>query len=344
MKSTEWLMPDYYPKFSCKADKCRNTCCSMWRIPVSRREYEKINSMNCDPFLKERIDLGFQEPDISSDERYRYIGYNWLGNCHLYEDGLCLLHKEKGEEYLPETCRTFPRSHKKINGQNLAVCSSACERVVELICDSENLNLQREQLIATASQEITMSDEDVETILQFQKIFANKNNTLSQNIEQICLLVNEEAYRSDSAHDADPITMAMDILRKLVNRYSLLSEYADEVCARYENDHSLYYADAKAFEDRFPDWMNFFANLLNNSMMFENFPFVDPRFDKTDAYKGLCATYGLLRFLAIGHTAEYPEKEALIDVCTALFHLVDHTPFYYNINVIVSYPALLLKL
>ena len=90
--------------------------------------------------------------------------------------------------------------------------------------------------------------------------------------------------------------------------------------------------------------MKFFRNLLNNSMIYENFPFVDPRFDRTDAYKGLCASYGLLRFLAIGHTAAHPTKEDLVDVCTALFHLVDHTPFYYNINVIVSYPALLLKL
>ena len=41
---------------------------------------------------------------------------------------------------------------------------------------------------------------------------------------------------------------------------------------------------------------------------------------------------------------ELVTQEDLIDVCSALFHLVDHTPFYYNINVVTNHPALLLKL
>ena len=344
MKNNKWLVPDYFKKFSCKTDKCRNTCCSRWRIPVSKDAYERIIAADLSSDLNQRIALGFKEPEIISDERYRLIDLNWLGECQLYQDGLCLLHKEKGEQFIPETCRLFPRSYKRINDQNIAICSNACERTVELIYDSENLNLTKTELNASANNISTVSQEDIEMILKFQKIFSDKTYTLSKNMEKVCLLVNEEAFKHDSLQSDDPIQMAIEVLETLVNRFSILSDYAEAVINRYRNNEELYSQDCIAFDERFPDWMRFFENLINNSMMYENFPFVDRRFDKTDAYKGLCATYGLLRFLAIGYTAEHPLKEDLIDVCAAIFHLVDHSPFYYNINVIVKYPALLLKL
>ena len=79
-------------------------------------------------------------------------------------------------------------------------------------------------------------------------------------------------------------------------------------------------------------------------MMYGNFPFVDNRFSKIDAYKGLCASYGLLRLVCIGYTAVHSSKEDLIDCIGALFHLIDHTSFYYNIHILCNNPAVLLKL
>ena len=137
---------------------------------------------------------------------------------------------------------------------------------------------------------------------------------------------------------------AMNIIDRLADERSNLYDYFLEVRDRYEKDRGLYEKDALDFEERFPIWMNFFENVLNNSMMYENFPFVDERFDQTDAFKGLCASYGLLRFMAIGYTAIHPNKDDLIDVVAALFHLIDHTAFYYNAHVLVDNAALLLKL
>ena len=94
----------------------------------------------------------------------------------------------------------------------------------------------------------------------------------------------------------------------------------------------------------FSDWMPFYERLINNSMMYENFPFVDESFDNTDAYKELCCTYGLLRFLPVGYTALHPSKEDLIDAIAALFHLVDHTAFYKNITYYPVNAACMLKL
>ena len=104
MKKEEWFTPDYYPEFSCKADKCRHTCCSTWRIPVSKKEYQKLITMECSEDLNRRVQSAFVIPETVNDDVYRYVSFNWLGQCPIQEKGLCSLHAEKGEGYLPKVC------------------------------------------------------------------------------------------------------------------------------------------------------------------------------------------------------------------------------------------------
>lgn len=33
-------VPDYYPKFSCIADKCKDSCCIGWEIDIDEDTYE----------------------------------------------------------------------------------------------------------------------------------------------------------------------------------------------------------------------------------------------------------------------------------------------------------------
>ncbi len=90
--------------------------------------------------------------------------------------------------------------------------------------------------------------------------------------------------------------------------------------------------------------MEFFERMINNSMIYENFPFVDIRTDRTDSYRGLCVCYGLLRVLCIGNHHFNPGKDSLIDAVAALFHLIDHTSFYYNIACITDNAVIMIKL
>ena len=339
-----WLMPDYYEKFHCKADRCRHTCCRMWRIPVSRNAYHKLITMDCSPELSDRIARCFTMPEHVTDDHYRLISFNYLGDCPLLENGLCALHREKGETYLPDICNLFPRSHKRINGVNYAVCSTACEGIVELLYDCEKMNIQQRECDIEPSVFFDMPDVHMDYVDRIQEVFADRSISLKESIEQVCLLINGEEFTRDSAQGGDPLEAAMNIIDRLADERSILYDYYLEVRDRYVKDRGLYEKDAVDFEERFPIWMNFFENVLNNSMMYENFPFVDERFDQTDAFKGLCASYGLLRFMAIGYTAIHPNKDDLIDVVAALFHLIDHTAFYYNANILVDNAALLLKL
>ena len=344
MKDSLWLVPAYYKSFSCKADKCRNSCCRYWRIPISHEEYNRLITMDCSPELNDRLNRAFITPNTATEQQYRLIGFNWLGDCPINKDGLCLLHSEKGVEYLPDICRRFPRASRTINGHNVLVCSSACEKVVELLLEGKDVSLEPMMMDDVPLINVEIPAEDTDMIKDIQAKFANRSSSLAERIAEVCRIVNAPQFEQDFNTDDDPVGEIIYILEHLVKENSFLAPFVQEVFEHYQDSYAFYWKDRMAFENQFPQWMPFFEKLINNSMMYENFPFVDSRFGKTGAYKGLCATYGLLRFMSAGYTALHPTDEDLCDVIAALFHLIDHTAFYYNINVITSNAASLLKL
>ena len=300
--------------------------------------------MNCSKELDRRIQNAFVIPETVTDSCYRYVSFNWLGECPIQDKGLCYLHREKGEAYLPKICRLYPRSYKQINNTLVMNCSSSCERVVEMLYEGDGLDIIEEMSDKEAQLHYTISEEDVKQLHLFQRIIQDRSTTLAQSIGDICRIINEEEFEKDLKSDQDPLQAALELLDRFLSGSTRLSQIAHTVKQRYQEDPSLYDSDKEQFENRFPDWMEFFERIINNSMIYENFPFVDSRSDRTVAYKGLCVCYGLMRITCIGYTAVHQNEEDLIDAVAALFHLIDHTAFYYNVGIIVNNAAVFLKL
>lgn len=344
MKTEKWYFPEYYKHFSCKADKCRHTCCSSWRIPISRTEYQTLMNMECSDDLYRRVQRAFEEPDFVTDDCYRYISFNWLGQCPVQEEGLCALHSEKGEQFLPKVCRLYPRSLKKVYGYNIATCSSSCEAVLEQLYDYDGMKITSDYLEMEPELQYDVSEEDVRQIKYFQDLLKDRSTTLAESIYQICSIINEDEFIRDYTSDQDPLNEALQLLTRFSHSNQRLQETAQQVIDRYSNDRESYLRDKKAFEQDYPGWMEFFERVINNSMIYENFPFTDKRADKTESYKGLCVCYGLMRVLCIGNHFFNQETDSLIDALAALFHLIDHTAFYYNVSAITDNAAIMLKL
>ncbi len=344
MKNELWYMPAYYPHFHCKMDKCRHTCCSSWKIPVSRTEYLALINMECSDDLYSRVQRAFEEPEFVTEDCYRYICFNWLGQCPLQDQGLCNVHREKGESYLPKICRLYPRSLKRINGHNLASCSSSCEAVLEYLYEHDEMSIIREELNEEPEITYDIEEKDVERIVLFQKIAQDRSTTLAESIRTICRIINEERFDEDDAAEEDPIESMVELLKRFLHTNAQFEEMVTPIIERYVQDKELYRKDVQQFEIDYPSWMNFFERVINNSMIYENFPFVDQRFDQTNSYKGLCVCYGMMRMICAGSHHFHPDTEHLIDALAALFHLIDHTAFYYNIHVLVDHAAIMLKL
>lgn len=337
-------MPAYYKKFVCKADKCRHTCCSGWKIPVTKQEYYKIINLAYDEELYRNVNRTFIEPDFPSDGLYRYIGFNWQGNCPMQKDGLCSLHASQGEEILPKVCKLYPRSHKQINDTLIASCSSSCEKVIEMLYDLDGLDIISDYLDEEVQIKYSVDNKTIAQIRAFHHLISDRSTTLVQSIKDICILINEDVFNKEYELDTNPLKLSLSLLNRLSGSNYFLNDIVSEISDRYKDNYELYEQDCIVFESRFPRWMRLFENVINNSMMYECFPFVDNRLPDYDTYKGLCAIYGLLRTVTIGYTSIHNSKEDLIDCIGALFHLVDHTNFYYNIHVLCDNAAILLKL
>jgi len=292
--------------------------------------------------MRHRLDVGFKEPELVDEQRYRIISFNYLGDCPLQKNGLCEIHRNFGEDNLPKICRLYPRSLKKVNNQRVGCCSSSCERVVELLME-KGFTLKEIELDEKESLSYSVDEDILNRIKHDASIINNKANSLANNIKKVCLEVNKEEFIKDYNCDINPVSEGLYILNRLKND-NFLGEIIEEVTNRYTDNYYQYEIDKDNFEILFPDWMIYFENVINNSLLYENFPFVDNRFNKTLAYKGLCASYGLLRLLCVGYCASHNKKDDLVDCIAALFHLIDHTAFYYNINVLAKSSALLLKL
>ena len=51
-----YLVPDYYPAFSCKMGACRSACCVGWPITFSLEDYFRLTGSECSPELRQRSD------------------------------------------------------------------------------------------------------------------------------------------------------------------------------------------------------------------------------------------------------------------------------------------------
>ena len=343
MNEVRWLAPAYYSRFTCKADRCRHTCCSGWRIPVSRREYERLITMDRTPELDRRIQNAFVVPKTVSDSCYRYIAFNWEGVCPIMKDGLCSLYQEKGEEFQSRVCRLYPRSLKNINGVNVASCSSSCERVVEMLYGHDCMNIEEISLDEKAELTYEVSEDDIEQIKEFEELIRDETTTLAQSIADICRIINKEEFDRDFDEDTDSVRNGIELLERFSTSNPILEQIISDISIRYR-DGDVFCRDREEFEKKYPDWMKFFERLINNSMLYECFPFVDKRADRTKVYKGLCCCYGLLRLVCIGATHDSDDVDDLVDAAAALFHLIDHTAFYYNASIIVDNAAAMLRI
>ena len=135
-ETREFLVPDYFPDFSCKMGLCRRACCEGWRVSVPMRTYFSLLGLSCGEELRHRIDSHLCLCDTPTEDEYAFLAPRYDGNCPLRApDGRCQLQIENGEDVLPEVCRLYPRGVRFEDGTWECSCAGSCEAVLELLFD-----------------------------------------------------------------------------------------------------------------------------------------------------------------------------------------------------------------
>jgi lysine-N-methylase len=119
------LQARHYDEFRCVGAECEDTCCTGWGITVDRDTYDKYQ--NCtDRELRSRLHgLITINAAATSDDDYATINLSGP-HCPFLAQGLCSIQSRLGEDYLPNTCATYPRM--------MTVVGDVLERALDLSC------------------------------------------------------------------------------------------------------------------------------------------------------------------------------------------------------------------
>lgn len=357
----DYLVPDYYPAFSCKMGACRHPCCEGWPVTISMKDYFNLLSVDCSPELRRRLDTGLHLAPHPTTDAYAQILPRYDGQCPLHlPDGRCGLQAELGPDVLAAVCRLYPRGVRTGELRECS-CAASCEAVPEMLLHRAEplrfinapLDIQpppcpprhhffhtggREQeirlwLIAQLQNRAYPLPRRM--LLLGQALLAMDQALAARDDQRIHrLLSGEEALpepdvlTADPARLADGLSAAEQMLAIMDGSSNSIRAYGEAVLATFGQDDAPRYQQAAArFGALIPQWENWFEHLLVNHMFFAQFPFQDRPVPLKDEYLALCAVYTLLRFLTVAHAWLHPEQDAIVDVVAAVFRLVEHTEF-----------------
>ena len=358
-----YLVPDYYPAFSCKMGVCRRPCCEGWPISVTMKDYFRLLSVDCSPELRRKLDCGLHLAPRPTEDAYAQIVPRYDGVCPLHlPDGRCGLHAECGEESLAAVCRLYPRGVRNREDRECS-CANSCEAVIELL-----LNRTDPLTFTRITHDFGLPDAPprahfFHTACREQEIRLWLISMLQRReypLPQRMLLLGQALHAMDQALSAQddaqvdalltgqvnipapvlPIPSHEKLLRGLEAVEHMLSvldrssvsihEYGEQALAYFASDgdaYTKYEAACKRFTSLIPQWETWFEHLLVNHMFFVQFPFQDRPVPLKDEYLSLVAVYTLLRCLLVGCLGEAGDVVHAVDVATAAFRLVDHTEF-----------------
>lgn len=356
----DFLVPDYYPAFSCKMGACRSACCEGWPISVSMTDYFTLLGVDCSPELRRKLDCAMHLADHPSPEAYAQISPRFDGQCPMrLPDGRCGIHAELGEGALAAVCRLYPRCVHVGDGYECC-CANSCEAVPELFWEREApITFEHRTLTFTLpdgalrAPALERFGREQETGLWFIGWVQKRAYPLPQRI----LLVGEALEAMEevrSAHDParadkllagrealglpawpepgpDQLDAALETMRPMLDIMDRGSDsirrYGECALALFSDGAESYRQAARRFREQLPHWETWFEHLLVNHLFFTRFPFQDPAVPLYDKFLGLCAVYALLRFLCVGWMAGHTGRDAAVDVAAGAFRLIDHTDF-----------------
>lgn len=123
---------DYFDKFHCIMGQCPANCCEMnWNILVDDAAYEKYQACE-DEKVRNFISQETPHKIVTKDRK-----------CPFYQtDGLCMLHKEYGEDFLCETCRSYPRFTLCYGDWYIVSLAPSCPAVLDILWDQEKTEIK----------------------------------------------------------------------------------------------------------------------------------------------------------------------------------------------------------
>lgn len=112
------LVPLHVSRFGCIGPDCEDNCCTGWRVTIDKKTFNAYRQVKV-PVLAERLERRVKrQRSQASDANYARIELDATGHeCPFLEQRLCAVQRDLGEDYLSNTCATYPRASRDFGGQ-----------------------------------------------------------------------------------------------------------------------------------------------------------------------------------------------------------------------------------
>lgn len=175
------VVPNYYHKFKCIAERCTHSCCIGWEIDIDEDTMDYYSSL--DTPLGERIRANIAEGHfiLGVGERCPFLNKN----------GLCDIICECGEDALCDICTLHPRFrnfYASFYETGLGLC---CEEAARIILS------EKEKFSVILPDDIDISEEETEFFEERERIFSVLQDREKMIGERLSTLANLYGLRFD---------------------------------------------------------------------------------------------------------------------------------------------------
>jgi len=128
------LIPKYMKNFKCIGSSCEDTCCSLWHISIDKKSYDQYVSIK-NRAWRDKFKANITKTKKDTNERnYALMNLNpETGDCNMLEDGLCSIQASLGENFLCNTCATYPRNANRLAETQEISATPSCPEAARLI-------------------------------------------------------------------------------------------------------------------------------------------------------------------------------------------------------------------
>ncbi len=146
------IVPNYYKKFKCIADKCKHNCCIGWEIDIDEETLSLYD--NIKGSFKTQLDAG-----INRDNENACFMLDGKGRCvFLNENNLCDIILNCGENSLCQICTDHPRFRNYYSDRIEIGLGLCCEEAGRIIL-SQNEMFSLEEVYDDEVQEENTTEE-----------------------------------------------------------------------------------------------------------------------------------------------------------------------------------------
>lgn len=192
------IVPNYYKKFKCIADKCRHSCCVGWEIDIDKETFVKYSSIQGD--FGKRLNENIQFLDgvtcfkLGADERCPFLNKN----------NLCDIILNLGEESLCQICNDHPRFRNFYEGTTEIGLGLCCEAAADLIISqNEKVTFEINDDDGVEKEFTKEENEFIELRSKAFEILQNRSKSIDNRTKDFLKLCNANNFEISKTETAD---------------------------------------------------------------------------------------------------------------------------------------------